>query len=120
MSATTRAGYPAVTLPRGVPSVDVGQRRYPPVDVALGESRTTGGRPAEFAPMRFPVESPAAQPHTWKCGSMGNGNITPNSPLRDLTSTAVEMVSLGAPRHHIAEELTANANGAEVVTTETH
>lgn len=109
-----------MTLPRGVPSVDVGQRRYPPVDVALGESRTTGGRPAEFAPMRFPVESAAAQPHTWKCGSMGNGNITPNSPLRDLMSTPVAMVSLGDPVHHIAEELSANAIGAVLVTTETH
>src|SRR5690625_5849834 len=69
-ASTTRAGYPAVTLPRGVPSVDVGQRRYPPVDVALGESRTTGGRPAEFAPMRFQVESASAPPHTRQCETM--------------------------------------------------
>lgn len=50
---------------------------------------------------------------------MGNGNITPNSPLRDLMSTPVAMVSLGDPLHHIAEELAANAIGAVLVTTET-
>jgi len=51
---------------------------------------------------------------------MGQGNITPHSPLRDMMSTPVAMVSLGDPVSHIAEELAANAIGAVLVTTETH
>ena len=50
---------------------------------------------------------------------MGYGNVTPQSPVRDLMSTPVAMVSLGDSLRHVAEELAANAIGAVMVTTET-
>lgn len=51
---------------------------------------------------------------------MGSDRLTPQSPVRDLMSTPVAMVSLGDSLQHVAEELAANAIGAVMVTTETH
>lgn len=51
---------------------------------------------------------------------MRDGNVTPQSPVRDLMSKPVAMVGLGDSLAHVAEELAANAIGAVLVTTDTN
>lgn len=51
---------------------------------------------------------------------MTRSDLTPQSPVRDLMSRPVAMVSLGDSLEHVAEELAANAIGAVMVSTETH